>query len=327
MPALSGRERSTVGSWRLPMLTPSPSAIARLIIFAALALSFWSLWMSGALIAPVLAADAIAAAGVFYLNHRGSALFTERDAERRLGVPVFAMAPHISERELRQLPPNRRTLADYVLERPHSSLSAAYRGLARIASGAPGVAPVVAVTSPRVIDGGAEECLAFARTLAMFGKAVIVLDCDQRLHRLTNLTEINPRAGLWEVLEGKLPWREALEVDARSAVRFIAITGSGRRDQRPLFERQSFPALLGELRGAFDFVILSCPSALGPAVTPFLMRYATLSVLVVRRAKSKIWYVRAAIDTLSRFPIGPAPGILLTGGPPAMPAIGDAAGG
>jgi Mrp family chromosome partitioning ATPase len=267
----------------------------------------------------VFAGCVVLAGGWLFARWRLGRILGPEESVQRLGAPLYAAAPVLSERFLRQLPPDRRTASDFVVERPDAPYSAVFRRLSAVACGRmPTRSLIVAVTAPRLRDGGPGEALTLARTMAGQGKRVIMLDCDIRLQSLTRLVGLRPAAGIWEVLCGEVGWRAVLQRDARSSAMVLCAAG-GARDHRELFDTARFSNLLSELSEAYDAVILSCPSTLGRAATMAIVRHATVCVLVVQWAKSPMRHVRAALKVLRNCGLGAQAGLLLTEVPQAAP--------
>lgn len=293
----TGLERVLAGAGVLFILGAVSAAIAET----------WSVYA-------LLALGAASLAAWFFVSWRNNRVFAVQDAARNLGVPLYAVTPRLTRSALRRLPPDRRTLPDYVLERPESRIAASFRRIARIGElDVASAAPVIAVTAPMAREGGAAEALALARTLAADGKNVIAVDCDLRLRRLTELAGASAPHGVGEVLDGQSTWRDAIVGDENSHAHLLCAVGG---DARPaLFETSAFQHLLTELRENYDFVVVSAPSLLGLAVTPVIMNRASLCVVVLRVGVSNLRHARAALRLLWKFNAGPASGLLLTNAP------------
>ncbi len=111
------------------------------------------------------------------------------------------------------------------------------------------------LTSPNPGDGKTLTSANLATSLAQTGKRVLLIDCDLRRPRISQLFGVEAHHGLSEVLQGSAELNDAI-VD--TAVPRLAILPSGTCPDNPseLLQGQPFQALLETVREKFDLVIL-----------------------------------------------------------------------
>jgi exopolysaccharide transport family protein len=255
-----------------------------------------NLFLAGGLALGLLLA--IAAAVVLELLEQS--LSTSADVERWLRTPSVGSIPDLpstlekaSAAERKQWPP------DYVLDKPMSSFAEAFRSVrAAIMTGRGGdQIKVLALTSAIPGEGKTTTSLCLARTLAAGGLKVIVVDCDLRRRSINRILPLPPKVGLVEVLQRKIGWRHAVQVDERSGAVFLPISDAP-LDGSNVFDLPTMDALLAELRNEFDLVILDTAPVLAIAETRTLATKADAVLFLVRWRKTAMQASNAAIRQL-----------------------------
>ncbi len=225
-------------------------------------------------------------------------LVSADEAERRLGVDVLATTPLVSQSALRLLPPEARHPAGYLAEKRHSAYAEAMRMLRtslRFAGGK-GVG-VVAVTSSGPNDGKTTCALSLARTAALSGQKVMLLDCDARNSGINKVLSIAPQQGLLNVLRGECAWRDVAGVDDVSSAHVIPASASD-EPMAELIESGAFARLLAELRETYELVIIDCPPVWALADARVLAAQADGVLLVGRWNKNSIGALAGALRHL-----------------------------
>lgn len=161
---------------------------------------------------------------------------------------------------------------------------------------------VTTVTSPGSGDGKSFVSLRLARSLAESGRKTLLVDGDNRrgyLHRTLGV----PRApGLTEVLEGAIPYAEALQRPQGEAFDFLP-TGTGRRAAPELLSSPEMTRLMMDLRGSYQAIVIDSPP-LGAGVDPLVL--GSLSgtlVMVFRNGVTDRELAGAKLRDLERLPI------------------------
>jgi polysaccharide biosynthesis transport protein len=196
-------------------------------------------------------------------------------------IPLLASTVETSDAAL--IEPER-----YVVEKPLSSFAEAIRGLntaimfARVGQST----KVISVTSSLPGEGKTTSSVCLARTLAMSGKKVVLVDCDLRQRAIQRiLVGAPPRAGLLELLNGDVSLQTALVPDAISSVQILPLS-AGSHTPKDIFGSPAMEALLQDLRNQFDVVILDTAPVLLVAETRNLVALADTTVVVVHWRKT-----------------------------------------
>jgi len=187
-----------------------------------------------------------------------------------------------------------------VLDAPDSPAADQYRvlhqRLLRLAARRP--LRVVAVTSAGRREGRTTTAANLALTAAHEGRATVLVESDLRRPALAALLGLAPRAGLAEVIEGKAELAQAV---ARLGPLAVLCAGAG--GDAPLRSPRA-PAVLEQLRGAYDLVILDAPPALAFADGDRLASAADAALLVVRAGTTPRQVVRLALESLGDRAVG-----------------------
>jgi len=221
------------------------------------------------------------------------------EVERKLGVPALAMVPKLRRSELRQLPVASQHPAAYLLERQVSAFTEACRVLRTsilFAAGQPKT-QVVAITSALPNEGKTTMSLCLARVAALSGQRVLLIDCDLRRRSVKDVLDFEPPSGLLQVLAGEVNWRQATYLDDASGMHVLPLSDSG-FTPKDVFGGEELDRLLGELRNAFDLIILDCAPVLAVADTRVVVSKADCAVVITRWQKTPVRAVRAAMQQL-----------------------------
>lgn len=229
------------------------------------------------------------------------AIGTADDVERRLGLPVIVSIPFVKKNALRLLPPGERHPAGLIVEKPMSAFAEAFRVLRTsvLYSDLDRRTQVVAITSALPEEGKTTTALCLARISAMSGQRTLIIDCDLRRQSLNDLLDIKPTQGLLQVLMGKADWRNVTGQDEASGVHVLPAATSG-FSPRDIFGTEAMTWLMGELRAAYDLVILDCPPVLAVAETRILTTRADAVVMVGRWGVTPLRALMSAIEQLPK---------------------------
>lgn len=144
--------------------------------------------------------------------------------------------------------------------------------------------PIVAVTSARAAEGKTTVAVNVGATLAKGDSSVVIVDTnidDPQVDQRVGATE---HPGLTDVLHGRVPLEDAVQRGV-AGLPDLAVLGAGQKDvDHPddLFVSSSFGALMRELAGQFDYVIVDAPAMLANAGTDAIVTLADGVVMVVR---------------------------------------------
>ena len=239
-----------------------------------------------------------------------SSLRSRQDVERSLGLPLAGALPDfksVSGRKSRGTKPE-----DYIVRHPLSSFAESFRNVrAFMMLSSPDRRPrTVVITSSVPREGKSLTSLCLARTLAMAGSRVILVDCDMRQRGVTKLVG-GAELGLADVVEGKATLAEAMMPDTKSSAWILASAKATSPAHHDLLGRPEAEEVLQELAGSFDYVIIDAPPVLGVADARMLAARADQVLYVVRWSKTPRRAAQSGLDILNECG-APTIGVLLS---------------
>jgi succinoglycan biosynthesis transport protein ExoP len=210
---------------------------------------------------PVPMLLAAAAAGVLlgfllvYLLHLSdSTLHSGEDVRALLKLPCFALVPELTRRELRGTP-----IEEFVLRRPLTAYAEQIRAVRAGLWLGVERPRVVAVTAARPAEGKSVLALSLARSAALSGEKVLLIDCDMRRPSLGDRLRANGGPGLADLLRGNAGMLDVLHNDQIGApgggMHFVP-AGQPRGDTFGLFMGVEMAQLMLEARLHYTLIIL-----------------------------------------------------------------------
>jgi polysaccharide biosynthesis transport protein len=175
----------------------------------------------------------------------------------------------------------------YVIDRPLSSFTEAVRNLnasvlfSRI--GYP--SEVIAITSSLPGEGKTTTAVCLARTLALSGKKVVLVDCDLRQRAVMRILAEEPKVGLVELLNGDAPLDSVLVDDTVSSAKIIPLSNNS-FTPKDLFGSPAMKSFIQDLRDRFDVIVLDTAPVLLVTETRTVVNLADVCVLLVRWRKT-----------------------------------------
>ncbi len=225
-------------------------------------------------------------------------LFTEDEVERRIGLPYLGSVPLLSSALDDAKLARGMSPPDYLLAKPLSTFAESFRKLraAILFSKVGESIKVIAVTSSLPGEGKTTTTFSLARTLAVSGSNVVIVDCDLRQSAINRFLPEVPTLGLLEVLNGVCQLDQALITDP-SGAKVLALTKSA-YTPRDVLGSPAMLKLLAELRERFDVVLLDTAPLLAIADTRVLAPHADAVVMLARWKKTPVKAITAAISLL-----------------------------
>ncbi|MDO8287602.1 MAG: polysaccharide biosynthesis tyrosine autokinase [Parvibaculum sp.] len=223
-------------------------------------------------------------------------LATAEDVERRLDTSYLGAIPLLaSVAEGRTESP-----IDYVVAKPLSSFSEAFRNLRTsvLYSRLGEPVKIVAITSALPGEGKTTTSVCLARSAALQGAKVLVVDCDLRRRTVNRMLEADPEIGLLEVLNGEATLDQAITLDATSGAYILPLSKTN-FTPKDVFGSVAMDKLLAELRNRYDLVILDTAPVLPVADTRVLAPKADVVVFLARWRKTPQHAIEAAFRLLS----------------------------
>jgi succinoglycan biosynthesis transport protein ExoP len=251
--------------------------------------------MTLGLIAALALAGTGAGASVLLAELWTKVLRSRHDVEHELGLPFAGAIPDLASIAPKSM---RMTAPDFLIKHPFSNFAESFRNVRAflMLGERNGPAKLVALTSALPKEGKSTTAVCLARTLAMTGSTVVLVDCDLRLRGASKLTGDAER-GLVEVVQEGLPLSEALVLDRESGA-WILPVGPRQAPLNDLFSRPQFEHVLEQLRERFDYVLLDTPPVLGVADARFLATKADRVLFVAQWNKTPARAARAAVAVM-----------------------------
>ena len=167
------------------------------------------------------------------------------------------------------------------------------------------------VTSPLPGEGKSTVAMSLAWAAAIAGKMTLLVECDLRRSVLAERLGIRPTPGLTDAMRGTAEPRDVLQpVDigvagapaggtAAGSSRFVCITaGTPVPDPAEILASARFAEFLGEVRGAYDLVILDTSPLLSVVDTRELLQLVDGAVVCARSYQTTRDQARATREAL-----------------------------
>ncbi|HET8541361.1 MAG TPA: CpsD/CapB family tyrosine-protein kinase [Anaeromyxobacter sp.] len=153
---------------------------------------------------------------------------------------------------------------------------------------------VVAVTSAGRREGRTTTAANLALTAALEGRPTVLVEADLHRPSLAALLGLAPRAGLADVLGGAAELGQAI---VRLGPLAVLLAGEV-RDAAAALRSPRAPAVVDQLRAAYELVVMDAPPALAFSDGDRLASAADGALLVVRAGTTPRQVVRLAVDAL-----------------------------
>jgi polysaccharide biosynthesis transport protein len=221
-------------------------------------------------------------------------LTTGEEVENRLGARFVGGVPLLSSIDAQGIDP----LSSISLS-PNSGFAEAIRGLmasARISSGSRN--QVIAITSALPGEGKTTLAACIARSAAMAGESVIVIDCDVMRRNLSHLFNADGnKPGLREMIHGTVKLGEVMFKDSESSAMILPITTLFDPGER-LLEKGNFHKMIAILREHFSLILLDTAPILPVAETREIVALADNVMVTTRWRKTADTAIRSALKLL-----------------------------
>jgi Mrp family chromosome partitioning ATPase len=202
----------------------------------------------------------------------------------------------------------RRSPADIILNDNRSAFAEAFRvswANIQLAVAGPKLASFVGggrlgtalgITSAATGEGKSTHALALARTAALAGDDVVLVDADLRRSGLSRLLEPEFSFTLRDFIENRCTANDVIAIEERSGIHYVpsAPTNFSWTSQ----DLQRFFNFVGYLKDRFAIVIIDLPPILGLAETIRLAMAADSVALVIRWGRTERQFVQFAMDNL-----------------------------
>ncbi len=229
---------------------------------------------------------------VWLLETSDSTFRSGEDVRERLGLPCFALIPEIAVRAL-----GRLRIEEYGIHKPLSPFAEQLRALRAglwLRSQPP---KIVAITAARPSEGKTTIAMALARSAAINGERVVMIDCDIRQPQLAMLLNAEGKAGLTDCLLGHATLADVIQQDELTTAGFIA-SGSTETNSAGLFMSDAMAETIERLRADYDLILLDAPPAIAMTDARLLSRLADATLYCVRWRDTPLSVVQNALELL-----------------------------
>lgn len=224
----------------------------------------------------------VVAVAILQLLDRG--VETSEKVETRLGVASVGSIPDPST-----LPEGRKLIksgvrpADLIVQSPQSAFAEAFRRLrTSIEYDRPDMTSrVVAITSALPGEGKTTSAICLARSAALAGANVVLVDCDVRRRASSRRFGGAETAGLRNVVERKATLDEALIQDPGSGA-WVLPQHPDDSGIATFTDKAAFASLVDRLRARFELVILDTPPVLPVDEARVIAAQADSVILLLR---------------------------------------------
>jgi len=222
-----------------------------------------------------------------------SGLQTSDDVAQGLQAQPLGAIP-----ELKSVARGARSAVDHVVDKRLSAFPESFRSLRASVLGIdPGRIRTVAVTSALPREGKSTTAICLARTAALQGWRVLLIDSDLRRPTVSGMFEGSPKLGLLDVLFGRCRLGDAVVRDPDSGTDLLLLIKTQETEQ-DVFGTPAFSALLAEAKAGYDLVILDTAPVLPIADTRVLAQKVDGVLCVARWKKTPRRAVGQALHIL-----------------------------
>lgn len=256
-----------------------------------------AMYAGGGLLAAILASALL----VLILELLESGLKSRADVESGLGVPVIGIVPDLATVPGAAVSSrNPMGPANYLIDHRGSVFGEAFRSIrGALRIGREGAVKTLAVTSALPGEGKTTTAICLARSAALAGQRVVLVDCDVR-RRASSRTMIGRvESGLTAVLKGDASVESSLLKDEASGA-YILGQGTSDDTDYDLLTAPAMQSLIADLGRKFDFVVLDTAPVLPLAEARAVAGMADAVLFVARWRRTPAHAARLAMDMLER---------------------------
>jgi capsular exopolysaccharide synthesis family protein len=195
-----------------------------------------------------------------------------------------------------------RSLVDFVIHNPASAASETIRGFIEAMRRSDGEEPpkVILVTSSLAGEGKTSLAAAMGRLIAKDGRRVLLIEADFRRPQIGAFFDRPaPELAFEDVLAGKGPWGDALQIDPASSLTYLSAAEATDSPQALLASPQ-WSQIIADARRSFDLIIIDTPPVMSVTDTVILARHADTTMLVVGWRSTQRRIVQETLKRLKR---------------------------
>ena len=258
------------------------------------------------LIASVLVALIFSVALAFVLEMLNPGLRSPEQVEEHLRLPTLGVIPAANVKQ---------EAHDYVLDKPHSSLTEAINSLrvSLMLLNPDEQVKSLLVTSAVPSEGKSTLAMIIARISAQAGQRVVLVDTDFRRPTVEKKLGIDTsHPGLTDLLmQHELSVDDVLLKDDKTEMRVLSRGMSSYVNPADLFASQRMQNILDELKENYDLVILDSPPVMAVTDSRVLSRMVDKTLFVLRWDDTPRKVVKAALHQMAQSGADNVAGIIL----------------
>ncbi|MBI1177178.1 polysaccharide biosynthesis tyrosine autokinase [bacterium] len=232
---------------------------------------------------------------VFLISIRDDRFTSVTEVNSTFGDVVVGLLPEVTHTKKSGLPLLHLDNSQHASAEAYRSLRSA---LHFINNGS--VRPkILLVTSAMPDEGKSTIAVNLARTLAMSGSKVLLVDGDLRKGHIHDLLNLSGKPGLTEILNRRCDARDATQVNSIANLHFIS-RGASSRNPGDLFLDSPLDQVLAHWRQEFDYVVIDSSPLFAADDVSCVAPKVDGTLFVVRRNRSSARVVYDALDLLAR---------------------------
>jgi polysaccharide biosynthesis transport protein len=236
----------------------------------------------------------IGVAAAFALEQLEDSVSDPAEVSELLHIPLIGVVPRVAEEPISALLDVKSALSEaYFSVQTSLALTTAH-----------GFPRSLVVTSSRPNEGKSLTSLGLAKTLAVLGRRVLLIDGDMRSPSIHYMLDRNAGPGLSNLLSGAISETEALQDTGIDNLSMIA-TGPQPPSAAELLSGVRLESVLATLLETFDHVIIDAPPVMGFADAPLIANQVEGVCFVIEAhgtnkssARTAIARLRAADTTI-----------------------------
>ena len=229
---------------------------------------------------------------IWFLEQADSTIRSGEEVRSALGLPCLALVPMLKRGLL-----GRHKVEDYVVRKPLSPFSESMRTLRAALWLGTEPPRVVVITAARPGEGKTTTSVALARSAAMNGERVLLIDCDVRQPALGRVFRCEGAPGVTDLLLGQALLERIIRRDHLSSLDYIP-AGAAEIHSLGLFMSEAMAGLLDRVRRDYDLIVLDAPPALAMADARVVARLADATLLCVKWRDTPRSVVRNSLGLL-----------------------------
>lgn len=233
--------------------------------------------------------------GIAYVRERWSiGLKTNDDIGRVLGKNFFNSLPTLASSI-----ENAKTAdpVEAITAHPLSLYTEAYRSLAASLRLSKPNVKVIGVTSALPREGKTTCAVNMARTLAMAGERVLLMDCDLRRRNVSTLMTPAAQKGMVQVVRGEAGLKDVIQVDQATGLHILPLAAQSHVGAQP-FGTHAFDAMMATLRDNYDVIVMDTAPVLAVVDTRLLLNHIDALGLLACWRQTPIRAIRSAIHQI-----------------------------